>query len=112
MSEKICEELKALLKGSRFSPIIGLNASELETIRQKSKELSFAEKAELFINFSTSAGTLLYDAGSLFEAQIKIDDNNSKNRSRPLAYIKFSDGYRASIEVIDILESVRNDARN
>lgn len=110
MSEKICEELKALLKGSQFNPIVGLTANELETIRQKSKELSFAEKAELFINFSTYPGTLLYDAGSLFEAQIKIDDTNSKNRSRPLAYIKFSDGYRASIEVIDILESVRNDA--
>ena len=83
----------------------------LQTIYQKSKKLSLDERASLFINFPTYPGTILYDAGGLFEAKIIIDDTHSEaSENRPLAFIEFSDGYNSRVEVIDILESVRNDA--
>ena len=111
MYKKICEELKTILKNSKLDAFLGLNSKDLEIICQESRKLSFNEKADLFINFLSPAGTILYDAGGLFEARIKIDDRNFvRGRNRPLAYIKFTNGKKARVEVIDILESVRNDA--
>lgn len=111
MSEEICEELKTILKKSQPDNFMGLDGNDLATIREKSKNLSFDERASLFDCFRSAAGTILYDAGDIFEARIRIDDKRSKaSENRPLAYIKFSDGYKARVEVIDILESVRNDA--
>jgi len=111
MSEEICEELKTILKKSQPNGFMGLDDNDLATIREKSKNLSFDERANLFVCFISAAGTILYDAGGLFKAQIKIDDKRSKaSENRPLANIKFTDGYKARVEVIDILESVRNDA--
>ena len=111
MSEEICEELKTILKKSQPDGFMGLDGNDLATIREKAKSLSFDERASLFINFIPVAGTILYDAGDIFEARIRIDDKHTKaSENRPLAYIKFSDGYKARVEVIDILESVRTDA--
>ena len=111
MSEEICEELKPILKKSKPDNCMGLDGNDLATIREKSKNFSFDERASLFVCFLSAAGSILYDAGDIFEAQINIDDKHTKaSENRPLAYIKFSDGYKARVEVIDILESVRNDA--
>ncbi|HXH68739.1 MAG TPA: hypothetical protein VNI60_00180 [Pyrinomonadaceae bacterium] len=111
MSKDICEELKTILQNSKPDSSMGFSPNDLETIRQKTSKLTFDERANLFMNFLTPAGTILYDAGGLFEARIKIDDKNSKaSQNRPLAYIKFTDGKKARVEVIDIFESVRSDA--
>ncbi len=110
-SKKICEELKNILKKAKLNSFIELEQNEKETIYQKSKKLSFQEKASLLKIILTYPGTHLYDAAGLFETTIRVDDQHSRaSQNRPLAYIESTDGYNSRVEVIDILESVRNDA--
>lgn len=152
--EEVFEGLISILKNSKPDVTMGLDQKSLDIIRQNLNKLSFNEKANLFMNFLTPTGTILYDAGGVFKAQIKIDDTFDersettnkadkfkeriknlgesslleeiadkpkkhiegdakklhKSRLRPLAYIKFTYGKKARVEVIDILESVRSDA--
>jgi len=48
MSEEICEELNSILKKSQPNNFMGLDGNDLATIRDKSKNLSFDERASLF----------------------------------------------------------------
>ncbi len=111
MSEEIIRELEVLLKKATLSSFIVTDCGDRKTIYQKSKKLSFDERAKLSIGIATNPGTILYDAAGLFEATIRIDDKHSRaSKKCPLAYIEFCDGYNSRVEVIDILQSVRNDA--
>jgi hypothetical protein len=110
-SKEICSELSTILKKVAICPFMVPEGKDRETIYQGSKKLTFAERASLLINFHSYPGTVLIDAGGLLKAEIRIDDKHSKaSENRPLAYIEFSDGYKSRVEIIDILESVRNDA--
>lgn len=108
---QVCEDVKAIISKAKADRFMGLSVDEIETIRKSIKQLSFDERADLLKIFDTSPGTILLDAGGLFKTKITIDDGiTDASWSRPLAYLEIDDGGNSRIEIIDILESVRNDA--
>lgn len=87
-----------------------LTYDEMEKLQAARKELSFDERAHLSNKLiMTATGTAWLDLGDVFEAEIEIDDKSSPDReSRPHARISYYPHYRNRIEIIDIIESVRN----
>jgi hypothetical protein len=89
-----------------------------ESFQKIIKSLSFHERAGLLACYLPPRGTTLSDPGGVFESRIKIIDRYPKSKNkiedeenvRPLACIVFTDLMSAQVDVIDILESVRNDA--
>lgn len=87
-----------------------LTFNEMEKLQAARKGLSFDERARLSDRLiMTATGTAWLDLGDVFEAEIEIDDKSSPEReSRPHARISHHPHYRNRIEIIDIIESVRN----
>lgn len=106
------EELKSVLKSARLGDFLLQDHSVREAVDRLGEDLSFAERAELLILFHKYPGTVMYDATSLFKAQILIDDRLFEGKSnKPLSYILFnSQRDHTRVEVVDILGSVRQNA--
>ena len=112
MSENIVRKLREIVSKLKLQPFLGWTNDETKEMREAVKELSSNQRAQLISFADTPVGSVLFDPGKFLESTILIDDLHTKaSESRPLAFIDFSDGYNSRVEVIDILESVRRDAR-
>lgn len=111
-TKEICKELNLILKSAGIRSFIVPDWHDRDLIKNKAQNLSFEERAKLLINFVAYPGMALFDPGNIFRTLIKIDDNIDKKRPRrPLAYLIFNqDADFTRVEVIDILESVRQNA--
>jgi hypothetical protein len=113
MIEEVNKEIAEIIKNIRPDSFLKLNEDDLESLREKSRSLPFNEKTKLIENYLVKGGTLLFDLAGVFEVVIRIDDSTSEDREKtPLAYLEFTDGVNSIVEVIDILESVKNNATN
>jgi hypothetical protein len=95
------------------SAFFHLTQEEIDKLLTARKTLSFHERAQLSDRLIlTAAGTAWLDLGDVFEAQIEIieiDDNSSPERaSRPHARISFYPHTQNHVQIIDIIESVKN----
>jgi hypothetical protein len=123
--EALLKELQELAKKARLIPkdntgtltgFFHLTSEENDTRRAGIKELTFSERAHLSTFHHVAAGEAWLDLGEILAAEITIDDLSSKEREeRPYAHIRFpSDLGRPEDDrrlTIDILKSIRNDAR-
>ncbi len=112
MNEEEWEELRQILQRAELaSGFMGLNAEDLEQLRQARRHLSFSERARLFKLWPNAAGLVLYDAGEMLDAVFELKDQSStEGAQRPYILIRKRDVSGAHVETIDILETVRKDA--
>src|SRR5688572_22683136 len=83
----------------------------LAVIPNSTPIIDFHKRASLLRNHLGAAGTIIEDPASLFETTIRIDDAFTDQRGdRPVAFVVTKQGPDAQVEIVDILESVRNDA--
>jgi hypothetical protein len=108
LSELDKQEITHRVTNKTHPNFFHLTYDEMEKLQAARKELPFHERARLLSNLIlTAAGTAWLDLGEVFEAQIELDDNSSpERRTRPYAYISFSNGHQRHVETVDILASV------
>ncbi len=112
MNEGEWEELRQILQRAELaSGFLGLNAEDLEQLRQARRHLSFSERARLLKLWSNAAGLVLYDAGVMLDAVFELKDQSStEGEQRPYILIRKREVSRVHVETIDIIETVRKDA--
>lgn len=98
-------------------PAFHLLPEELDDIKDRRKQMSLSDRARLSTFIDAGAGIAWLDLGGVLDATIELDDHSSPERERrPHVRIYYKDAAREvdvitpQVEIIDIIESVRNDA--
>lgn len=114
LSKEEWTELKRLVNKVQTNGFMELDSQDIDSLNEKVKSLSFAEKAALLNLSLTAVGVTLYDAGELFNTKIRIDDFSSYERvKRPYAHIihhNYANFSGDLVETIDIFGSIRKNA--
>jgi len=100
--------LRKKLKQATPDPYMGMSPAEVVNIREEAETLSLEERATLLSCFETPSGSVLHDVTGILADTLYIDDFSCPaRRVRPLCLIERRFEGKVVVDVIDILETVR-----